>query len=321
MKNCLRIPAFGLFLLTLIATSCSNKNEHADFLKAHGIKDADKVSADYSDHSSWKQLGGDYVYFLDLFDTKSDPQMIYIVANKKENKLIGMLHVNPLIMTSAIAKGVSPATVVTNYEEINPRDIAKANDMSEFNALLKNIPEMKDFSWKNTLQNTIASGIILKTHFIYVTKKSTDEKLFSYSTQPLFSDHDLLLREILSGDYSMYHRDVQRLNKSVEMSQFITAMGFHFETKGNGSIDHTSNKFYIDNLITNDPIDFTGKGKMFFFIPIKSFTRPHAKDDAPVYTPAIETYEYSTTTDSDGFPVFKRNTHFASLLQPQNVNN
>lgn len=320
MNNCSRFPAFVFFLLTFVATSCSNRNDHIRFLTENGIRETEKVPADYSGGNGWKQLGGDYVYFLDLFDAKNDPQMIYIVANKKENKLIGLLHVNPFIMPSAVAKGVNPATVVTNYEEMNSRDIAKANDMSEFNALLKNIPEMKDFKWKNTLQNTIASGIILKTQFIYVAKKSTDEKLFAFSAQPVFTDHDQQLREIFLDDYTLYHRDVQRLNRSVEMGQFITALGFHYETEGTGVVNHTYKKFYIDDLLTNDPIDFSGKGKMFFFIPFKSFTRPRTKEESPNYTPAIETYEYTTTADQDGFPVFKRNTHFASLLQAQNLN-
>jgi hypothetical protein len=318
MNNYNRLPALCLFLLTLFATGCSKVADHNRFLKEHGITETDKVPVDYAGQNGWKELAGNYVYFLDIFNTYPNPQMIYIVANKKEGKLVGLMHVNPQIMIAAIAKGVNPATIVTNYEEISPQDIAKANDMTEFNALLRAMPEMKDFKWKNTMQNQIASGIMLKTHFIYVSKKSVEDKLFTYSEQPVMQDHGQQLANIFQSDYALYHRDVQRLNRSVEMGQFITALGFHYESKGKGGIIHSTDKFYIGDLIKNDPINFEGKGKMFFFIPMKCYTRPAKSEETPYYYPAIETYEYSLTPDAEGFPVFKRNTHFASLLRNQN---
>jgi|GEM_PF-5974584 len=316
MNSYHRIPALCLFLLTVFATGCSKIADHNRFLKEHGITETDKVPVDYAAHNGWKELAGDYVYFMDMFNTYPNPQMIYIVANKKENKLIGLLHVNPLIMPAAVAKGVSPATVVTNYEEISPRDIAKANDMTEFNALLSAMPEMKDFKWKNKMQNQIASGIILKTHFIYASKKSTEDKLFTYSQQPVMQDHDQLLASIFQGEYSLFHRDVQRLNKDVELGQFVTSLGFHYESADIASL-HSDDKFYINDLITENPIDFEGKGKMFFFTPMKCYSRPRKSEETPSYFPAIQTFEYSHTPDAEGFPVFKRNTHFASLLRPK----
>lgn len=310
-----------IFLLTLIATGCSNLADHNRFLKEHNIEDGEKISNDYANGNGWKELAGDYVYYMDIFKTDQGPEMLYIVANKKANEIIGLIHVNRFIMNAAMAKGVSPATAVTNYEEINPQDIQKANDMSEINALFKLMPEMKDFKWQTTIQNQIASGIILKTHFIYVTKKTVDKELFKFTMTPFFNDHDKTLKDILSSEYAIYHRDVQRLNQSVDLAQYIKLLGFTYQ------VSHTQtlkpDKFYIDDLILEEPINFKGKGKMFFFIPFKSFTRPQSENGDPYYTPAIETYEYSITPDSDGYPEFKRNTHFASLLQPtvkQNTN-
>jgi hypothetical protein len=305
---------FTIFLLTLIATGCSNLADHKRFFKEHNIEDAEKVSNDYAKGKGWKVLAGDYMYYMDVFKTDQGPQMLYIVANKKENEITGLIHVNRFIMNAAMAKGVSPATVVTNYEEINPQDVQKANDMSEINALFKSMPEMKDFKWQTTMQNQIASGIILKTHFIYVTKKTVDEKLFKFTPTPVFNDHDKTLNEIFSSEYAIYHRDVQRLNQSVDLAQYIQLLGFTYEDKHVQSL--RPDKFYIDDLIVQDPINFKGKGKMFFFIPFKSFTRAQSENEDPNYTPAIETYEYSITPDNEGYPVFKRNTHFASLLQP-----
>jgi hypothetical protein len=313
MSNYIRLQALCIILLTLFATGCSKVADHNHFLKEHGIKETDKVPVEYSGNG-WKTLAGNYVYFMDIFNRDSDPQMIYIVANKKENKMIGVMHVNPFIMTAAIARGVTPATIVTNYEEMSAEDIRKANDMTEFNALLKAIPEMNDFKWKNELQNQIASGIILKTNFIYVTKNTVDDNLFSYSEKPVYQDHDKLLHDIFKAEHLMHNRDVQRLNKSVEMGQYISLLGFTYEQKGEGMITHESRKFYVDDLIKEDSIDFKGKGKMFFFIPFKAFMRVQTKGETPYYYPAIETYEYSHTPDAEGFPVFKRNTHFASLL-------
>jgi hypothetical protein len=314
----MKLQPILLFLLTMIATGCSNVADHIRFLKEHGIKETEKVPADYTEGNGWKQLGGDYVYFLDVFNEQQDPQMIYIVADKKEKKLVGILHVNPLIMVSAIAKGVTPATIVTNYEEIAPEDLNIANDMTEFNNLLRAMPEMKDFKWKNTLQNTIASGILLKTSFIYVTKKNVDNRLFSFSKEPVIQNHDRSLRDIFLSEHSLFHHDVQRLNRSVDLSRFISALGFHYETKGKGTMEHQTKSFYINDLLP-DQIDFSGKGKMFFFIPFKSFTRPSVSDEMANFAPAIETFEYSHTPDKDGFPVFRRNTHFASLLEVKNI--
>jgi hypothetical protein len=316
MNNYKTFQGSCLILLTVIATSCSKVADHNRFLKEHNIQETDKIPVDYSGGNGWKTLAGDYVYFMDLFNTTSDPQMLYFVANKKENKMIGVMHVNPFIMPAAIAPGVSPATIVTNYEEMSPADIAKANDMTEFNAILKAIPEMKDFKWQNTMQNQIASGMILKTHFIYATKNSVDEHLFRFSEKAVFQDHDKLLHDIFMNPNQMHNRDVQRLNRSVEMSQFIKLLGFTFDKMDIKSMGAVSEKFYIDELLTKDPINFKGKGKMFFFIPFKSFVRPQIKGETPSYIPAIETYEYLITPDTEGFPVFKRNTHFASLLEP-----
>ncbi|MCE3280570.1 MAG: hypothetical protein K0S44_2761 [Bacteroidetes bacterium] len=302
----------SLFLLTIITTSCSNIKDHNSFFTEQNIQDGEKVSNDYSNGNGWKELGGDYVYYMDVFKTNDGPQMLYIVANKKENKLLGLIHLNRYIMNAAMAKGVSPPTVVTNYEEINPNDIQKANDMTEINTLFKQMPEMKDFKWQTTLQNQIASGIILKTHFIYVTKKTVDEELFQFKTTPVFNDHDKELKEIFSSEYVIYHRDVQRLNQSVDLAPYIKLLGFKFEGTNTQSL--RPDKFYINDLIIDDPINFKGKGKMFFFIPFKSFTRPQSENGDPYYAPAIETYEYSITPDSDGYPEFKRNTHFATLL-------
>jgi hypothetical protein len=318
MNSYHRLPVICIFLLTIFATGCSRIADHNRFLKERGIIETEKVPADYSGNNGWKPLAGDYVYFLDVFKTQTGPQMIYIVANKKENRLIGAMNVNPQIMTATYAPGVSPLTVVTNYEEMTANDIAKANDMTELNALLKAMPEMKNFRWKNTMQNQVASGIILKTHFIYITVSAVENSFFTYSEQPVMQDHDRRLGDILVAPHTMYHRDVKRLNRSVEMSQFVDALGFHYETKGNGGVIHSTEKFYIDDLLANDPINFEGKGKMFFFIPMKCYARPRKEGETPDYYPAIETYEYSTTPDADGFPVFKRNTHFASLLRVQN---
>jgi hypothetical protein len=316
MNKLSRLQGSLLFLLTLFATGCSRVADHNRFLKEHGIKQTDKIPVNYSEGHGWKTLAGNYVYFMDIFEEPSGSQMLYIVANKKENRMIGLMHVNPFIMPAALAKGVSPATVVTNYEEISPADITKANNMTEFNALLKAMPEMKDFKWQTTMQNQIASGIILKTHFIYATKSSVDDKLFSYSEKPVFRDHDKELQEIFSTGHILHNRGVQRLNKSVEMGQFISMLGFTFDKKDIKSMGPHPDKFYIDDLLVHDPIDFKGKGKMFFFIAFKSYVRPETKGETPAYIPAIETYEYSITPDQDGFPVFKRNTHFASLLEP-----
>jgi hypothetical protein len=314
MKHHPKVQTFLFFLLTVIATSCSKIADHNRFLKEHGITETNKIPADYTNGNGWKELAGDYVYYLGLFNMPTGTEMLYFVANKKENEMIGMMHVNPFIMTAAVAPGISPATVVTNYEEISRRDIDKANDMTEFNALLAAMPEMKDFEWKNKLQNQVASGIILKTHFIYVTKTKTDDPLFMFSETPVMQDHDKLLQDIFSGEYTLYHRDVQRLNQSVELGQYIKALGFTYETKGEGTIRHDNPTFYIQDLITKDPIDFKGKGKMFFFIPFKSFVRIQSKGETPVYSPAIETFEYTIKPDAGGFPVFSRHTHFASLL-------
>jgi hypothetical protein len=304
----------SLFLLTIIATSCSNIKDHHGFFTEQNIEDGEKVSNDYTNGKGWKELGGDYVYYMDVFRTNDGPQMLYIVANKKENRLLGLIHVNRYIMNAAMAKDVDPPTVVTNYEEISAQDIKKANDMTEINALFKQMPEMKDFKWQTTLQNQIASGIILKTHFIYVTKKKVDEELFKYTPTPVFNDHDKTLKEIFMSEYAIYNRDVQRLNQSVDLAPYIKLLGFTYQ--GSNATSLKPDKFYIDDLIVENPINFKGKGKMFFFIPFKSFTRPQSEDAAPYYTPAIETYEYAITPDNEDYPVFTRNTHFASLLEP-----
>ncbi|HEX8517005.1 MAG TPA: hypothetical protein VF868_12450 [Bacteroidia bacterium] len=304
---------FTLILLTIIATSCSKVADHNRFLTEHGITETGKIPAEYINGNGWKTLAGDYLYYMDLFTVNNEPQLLYIVANQKEKRMIALLHVNRFIMPAALAQGVKPATVVTNYEEMNPQDIAEANDMTEFNQLLKAMPEMKDFKWKNEIQNRIASGILLKTNFIYVTKSREDDALFSYSEKPVMQDRGKLVKEILSGEHLMYNRDVQRLNKSVEMSQFISLLGFSFEKTSN--ITHNDKKFFIEDLAMKDPIDFSGKGKMFFFYPFKSFVRTHTKGETPGYFPAIETYQYTYTSDTEGFPVFSRNTQFVSLLE------
>lgn len=309
---------FSLILfISLFISACSHKSENIDFLHSHGISEVEKVPTDYTNpDNGWKKLAGDYVYFMDVFDIKTDPKLMYIIANKREGKLIGNFNVNPYIMPAAIARGVNPATVVTNYEEISSADIAAANDMTEINKSLKAIPELKNFTWKNELQNTIVSGILLKTHFIYLTKSDVDDKLFNYQPQPVIQDHDKLLEEIFKSNYSMYHRSIERLNEQVEMNQFIKKLGFKFENDESQIISHSSDNtsVYINDLLINDPINFKGPGKMFFFFPFKSFTRITEKGGSINYTPAIETYEYTFKLDQEGFPEFKRNTHFVSLL-------
>jgi hypothetical protein len=306
-----------IFFVSLFISSCSHITDNIDFLRSHGIKEVEKVPTDYTDpDKGWKKLADDYVYFMDVFDIKTDPKLMYIIANKREGKLIGAFNVNPYIMPAAIARDVTPSTIVTNYEEISPTDIAAANDMAEINKSLKAIPELKNFTWKNELQNTIVSGIFLKTNFIFITKNDVDDKLFNFQPQHVIQDHHKLLEEIFKSNYTMYHRAVERLNDQVEMNQFIKKLGFKFENDESQLVSHSSDNtsVYINDLLINDQINFKGPGKMFFFFQFKSFTRITEKGGSVNYSPAVETYEYTFQPDKDGFPEFKRNTHFVSLL-------
>jgi hypothetical protein len=96
------------------------------------------------------------------------------------------------------------------------------------------------------------------------------------------------------------------------MGQYIKELGFYFDSEDQ---EAKKEKYYINDLLTSDPIDFKGSGKLFLFFPFKSYTRPPNKGEKPIYGPAVGAIEYSFVPDKDGFPVFKRKTHFASLLQ------
>jgi hypothetical protein len=146
MNNFRRFQALRVFLLTLIATSCSNVNEQKTFLTTNNITESKKIPTDY-DSKEWKKLAGDYVYFMDLFKINNLSQLLYIVANKKEKKMLFVYHVNPHIMPATYVKGVTPLTVVTNYEEISENDFEMANDLTEMNALLQCIPKFNCFRY------------------------------------------------------------------------------------------------------------------------------------------------------------------------------
>jgi hypothetical protein len=308
-----RIQGLSLFLLTLIATGCSNINERISFLKANGIEETQKIPEDYNS-PAWKPLAGKYVYLIDLFTINNSPKLICLMADKKEDKLVSVYHLNDQVMPATYARGVNPPTIVTNYQEISDDDLKKSDDMNGLNRFFKNIPELKNFSWKNELQNTIVSGIIFKTHFIHVVKDSVDDNLFSYEEKPVKQDHDSLLKNILSANYSLFNRPVKRLNENVEMSQFIKQMGFFYESELPGRNEKETQKSYINDLI-KEPIDFKTSGQLCLFYPFKSFIRIQNKGESPFYDPAVAAVEYTFTSDADGFPVFQRKTQFVPLLK------
>lgn len=311
-----QLQGFSLILLTLFATSCSRVADRNTFLKENGITESSKIPLEYNAGSGWKPLAANYVYFLDVFNVNNSKQLIYILADKAENKLLAIYHVNPQVMPATYALGINPPTIVTNYHEISDEDIFKANDLTEMNALFRCMPEMKNFSWKNEIQNSIASGVILKTHFIFVSGNKPDDDLFTYKEIPQKQDHDKLLQQIFSGNYSMFFRPVKRLNETVEMGQFIKQLAFKYKTDALFSAhEEQQDPYFINDLLKNSPINFKGGGKLFLFYPFKSFERVANKGETPIYGPAVETFEYSFSPDANGFPVFKRTTHFASLLR------
>jgi hypothetical protein len=310
--NGLRLLCY--ILLTFFATSCSNRSQHDALLNASGINEPGKIPNDYSS-AAWKQLTAGYVYYMDVFDINNTKQLLYVLANKKENELTGVYHVNDHIMPATYAQGLNPPTVVTNFEEMSATDIEKSDNMEEMNALFRNIPEMKHFSWKNEVQNTIASAIIMKTHFVFIVSNKADDDLFAYKEDAVQLDHDKLVQQILSSKYSIFSRPVERLNKNVEMGHYVKELGFKFENPG--SVAALNNdKYYINDLLVDDnAIDFSGSGKLYLFFPFKSYTRELNKGDKPMYAPAVATYEYSFTPDAEGFPVFRRKSHRVSLLR------
>lgn len=309
-----QIRTFIFFLLTLFATGCSKEDEHNSFLKANGIKETNKVPSDYNNGNGWTPLAGNYVYFIDLFTINNSPELVYILADKKENKLLFAYHLNPHIMPATYAPHVKPPTIVTNYYEISDVDREKADDMTGLNALFRSIPELKNFSWKNELQNTIVSGIIFKAHFIYAIKDSIDDKLFQYEEKPVIPEQSQLLKQIFSGRYSFFNRSVKRLNADVEMSKFIKDLGFFFEKNSTSTSDQKNQKYFINDLL-NNPIDFKTPGKLCLFYPSKSYIRTQNKGETPFYDPAVAAHEYSFIPDQNGFPKFKRTTQYVSLLK------
>lgn len=307
MKNIFKI---AVIFLSVLSAGCAGKNNNAAVLHSFGITETDKVPADFND-PDWKKLGGNYVYFLGDFDTVH-PKLIYIIGDKKENKIIASYTINQQIMPATIAKGAGTAAIVANYEDMSAASISAFDNMSGLNKALCAMPELKNFSWKNALQNTIVSGIILKTHFIYISKKKLDGKLFEFEPQHKKQDQAQLIEDILKTDHAMYHRPVERLDQSVEMNQYIKKLGFEFENSKSKYGEASS--MYINDILVNDPIDFKGSRKMFFFFPFKSYTRSIEKDASPNYSPAVAALEYTYTLNREGFPVFKRKTHFVSLV-------
>ncbi|MDF2438930.1 MAG: hypothetical protein K0Q95_3306 [Bacteroidota bacterium] len=307
-------------LLTFFAISCSNKNEHNALLNANGINETDRIPNDYSS-AAWKPLTAGYVYYMDVFDINHTKQLLYILANKKEEKLVGIYHVNDHLMPATYARGVNPPTIVTNFEEISEADIERSDNMDELNALFKSIPEMKNFSWKNEVQNTIASATIMKTHFVFIVSDKVDDTLFAYADKPVKLDHDKLVQQIFASKFSIFNRPVQRLNENVEMGHFIKDLGFKFDNPTSVQALN-DNKFYINDLLVDeDSINFKGTGKLFLFFPFKSYTRVLNKGETPMYGPAVATFEYSFSPDAEGFPVFKRTSHRVSLLRSNKIIN
>lgn len=307
-----------MLCIVAVFPSCSNITKNIDFLRTNGVTEIESVPTSFESGKGWKELAGDYVYFLNLYNLSSDPQMIYLVANKRTEEIIGAYNINAQIMPASVAKGVDPATIVTNYTEISPKDLEAADDMNAFNMLLKKIPEMKDFSWKNDLQNRIASGILMKTHFIFASGTSFDGGL--YNGDPTMPQ-TALLKRILKEPHNIYTRPVQRLNENVDMNQFIQKMEFQFQSTDGTATLHPEykEKRYVNDIFKDDPIEFKGAGKMFFFYPFKSYVRAKEKEGMPGYSPAIHTVEYTYETDAEGFPVFKRKSRFASLLNQEHV--
>lgn len=310
-------------MLCIVAafSSCSNISKNIDFLRTNGITEIENVPTSFESGKGWKELGGDYVYFLNLFfddRTVLQPRMIYLLANKRTEEIIAAYDLSSQIMPAAVAKGVSPVTVVTNYMELSETDLADMDDMKPLNDLLKKMPEMKGFTWKNDLQNRIVSGIIMKTHFIFVSGTSVDELV--YNQDPPMPKKERL-KSIFKVSHNVYNRPVQRLNEGVEMNQFIQKMDFQFQRTDGAAALHPEykEKRYINDIFKDDPFDFRGAGKMFFFYPFKSYMRPKEKDGMPGYFPAIHTVVYTYELDAEGFPVFKRKSRFASLLNQEHI--
>jgi hypothetical protein len=304
------------FLLWIIAMlcSCGGVTDRIDFLRSHGILETQKVPVEMTEGSGWKNLAGDYVYFLDVFAEEADTKMMYILGNKKTGELLEVYNLNPHIMPASYALAVNPPTMVTNWTEISPVDKAKDDDMSELNSLFRKIPEMKNFSWKNELQNRIASSVILKTHFIFINSQEINTSLFTYSEMPVKQSRTKELHRIYKDNYKFFHRAVERLNESVEFRKYIEKLNFaFFNPQGMSKVD-TSQDTFINDLFPDNPINFKGKGKMFFFFPFKSFQRAQDPHSGPVYDPSIATFMYTYTLDTDGFPVFKRETRYVNIL-------
>ncbi len=302
-----------LSFLFFLSLSCTNVPDNIDFLRSNGVMETQKVPLDFETDPSWELLGGNYVCSMRFLDQETEPKMIFLVADKKAKKLIGFYDVIDQLMPSAVAPGQS-YTTMTNFGEISEEDKKRANDMAGLNAILKCIPELKNFSWKNEEQNRIVSGIILKTQFIAISKPKPDEKLFQPTSKQIETGHRKLIKELYEKGYALRQRSVERLNEVVVLNAYIEKLGFKFE-EGNIVVDKKE-KFTINDLLGNDPIDFKGKGKVFFFTPVKSYERPTEEGAEPMIEPAVQTFEFAFIPGTDNYPVFTRKTKVVSLLSP-----
>jgi len=291
-------------------SSCKEKFNNEEFLKQNGILDPKEVSLNFK---GWNELYGKYVYNITVLNASTNPQLTYILADKKEEKILGLFNVNPFIIPSARVPRAHSNKMISNFEEMLDSDKAKRADLIKFNSILKLIPELKNFSWKNLNQNTIVSSIIQTTQFNFVSKKEIDTKVIGYNSGELLPDNETLLKDIFSTkDYLLMRRFPERLSKNTNLGEYVNKLGFEFEK--NEAYYKTLSKYSMKDVMGEYSYDFVAKEKIYFFYPFISYSRPKTEFSSIVYFPAIETSEYSFTLDSEGFPVFAKKMYFVSLL-------
>jgi hypothetical protein len=295
--------------LTIFLNSCSSDSisNRDEFLRANNLSDSSGIPTSFTD-SRWKILAGDYYHLVTDVKVGKMTSCMLIVGNRKTNALVGSLSLNHFLIVGRQGEGKFASRFIVPYENLTQQDYEGSNDLTGFNAILKAIPELKNFSWRNETQNRLMSSLLMYSQLRGITALSNPE-IFLDSTLT----KEVRVKRILNSGHDYNVRNFLRYTpSSSDLFQEIKRKGFQMNSLVVSPFEKDKSYFSV----LKDEFDFSEKSSLYIYYPFISYQyiKGEEGDHVLVYFPAVHLLQFRISYTADKMPQLRRRSVYVSLM-------
>ncbi|MFL5753364.1 MAG: hypothetical protein ACJ76F_08155 [Bacteroidia bacterium] len=303
-RNFFRFGILTLFLFVILPSCNKGISNRKDFIDQNSIEQGALIPDEFSD-PRWKALAGDYYYYASDFVFGKNKKCLFILGNRKENKIVSFIDMNNFLIMGRQGEGKYRRRFITSFEHLKYKDYESMNNMQAFNSMLSSIPELVNFKWKDELQNKLMSCLLMYTQLRGISCLNEPALL-----EDTLSGREEILQKIFSAQYEYNQRNFLRYNEAADLFQEIKRLGF--------GINPISSPFEKDRAYLSalrSEFDLSDKKSLFIYYPFVSYTYvPADPEPQLVYYPAVNVIQYKMSVNEQGFPQFTRKNVYVSLL-------